>query len=77
MAIKQLNLPAWKLNTWTAVCDYCGTQLKKLGVDPGDASENARKEGFTTVSVKVELPMKWICLSCKNKNTAGKGASNA
>ncbi len=77
MAIRQINAPAWKTHTWTCQCDYCGSQLKKLGLDAGDASENARKEGFTTVSVRVESPMKWMCLSCKTKNTAGKGVHNA
>lgn len=77
MSIMQLNLPAWKVNTWICKCDYCGAQVKKLGLEAGDAAENARKEGFTTVSVRVESPMKWMCLTCKNKRTAGKGASNA
>lgn len=77
MAIRQFPAPAWKTHTWTCSCDYCGAQIKKPGIDAGDASENARKEGFTTVSVRVELPMKWICFSCKSKNTAGKGVRNA
>jgi hypothetical protein len=75
MAIKQLTLPAWKTLTWTAVCDFCSAQSKKLGADAGDASENARKEGFSTVSVRTDLPMKWICGACNNKKTVGKRSS--
>lgn len=75
MSIKQLNLPAWKLSTWAVICDFCFSQSKKLGVDAGEASENARKEGFSTVSVQVDLPMKWICRECSSKKTVGKRSS--
>lgn len=75
MSIYQINAPSWKTLTWSCKCDYCGVQIKKLGEEAGDAAENARKEGFTTVSVRVEAPMKWMCLTCSNKKTAGKGVS--
>lgn len=73
MAIKQINAPAWKTHTWTCQCDYCESSLKKLGIDAGEASENARKEGYGTVSVRVDLPMKWACMTCQSKNTLSKG----
>jgi len=72
MGIKLTNVPAWKLNIWGAECDHCKAELKKLGVDPGEASELARKEGWTTKSVRVDLPMTWLCYACSKK-----GSSNA
>lgn len=77
MSIKQLNLPSWKTHTWTCCCDYCGSTVKKLGIDAGDASENARKEGFKTISIKVELPMKWACKNCPPIKNTMNGVKNA
>lgn len=75
MAIRQTPGPAWKIPAFITQCDYCGVQAKKTGPEPGDAAENARKEGFTTVSIRVELPMKWACSKCSVQKPNGKGAN--
>lgn len=76
MAIRQINTPIWKLECWGCICDHCGSSVKKLGKDPGEASENARKEGFTTLTIHVARPLKWLCPICKDpKNGKSNGYS--
>lgn len=77
MAIKQIQAPSWKTHTWSVFCDYCPNQIKKLGLEAGEAAENARKEGFSTVSVRVDLPMKWTCGKCAGGKPNGKGTYHA
>jgi rubredoxin len=77
MAIRQNPGPSWKLPSWSCQCDYCGVVNKKTGAEAGDASENARKEGFTAVSIRVEVPMKWACPKCGTQRLNGKGAHYA
>lgn len=63
MAIAQSNTRPY--NPWVCRCDYCGSEARYPGTDPGDASDRARKEGFAPVSVRVGMPMKWACKTCK------------
>lgn len=53
------NIPMWK-----CCCDYCGAEIEKFGEDPGQTSDNARKEGFKPVPVTLTSPMLWVCPSC-------------
>jgi hypothetical protein len=50
---------------WSVRCDYCGKDAHKQTETAGDASDNARKEGYTTVCVRAHMPMKWACPTCK------------
>jgi len=47
-------------NSWVVRCDKCGLSTLGGGMDPGDASEIARKEGFKTVPCG-SLPSEWRC----------------
>lgn len=52
-------------NSWSCICDKCGKAAVKVGKDAGDAADNARDEGFTTLAVSVAVPMLWRCQGCK------------
>lgn len=52
-------------NSWSCACDKCGKAAIKVGKDAGDAADNARDEGFTTLSVSLSMPMLWRCSNCK------------
>lgn len=50
---------------WAVECSRCKS-LGKSAVDPGDASELARKQGFTTVRMGEDgEPMSWLCKHCR------------
>lgn len=52
---------------WDCVCDTCGKKSVKPGEDPGQASDNARKENFKPVPVTLTAPMIWVCEECGKK----------
>ncbi len=59
---------------WIVDCDGCGKQAHGHGDDPGLASDNARRDHFTTVPSKsLALPSKWYCKSCRELIDAKKG----
>ncbi len=56
---------------WSLKCDYCTSYLKGSGgksiemQDPGDLADKARECGFSTRLIDRELPLNWVCPSCK------------
>jgi hypothetical protein len=54
--------------SWRCVCDNCGSLSTESGFDPGEVSENVRKEGFVTYPSRHKAgPMSWYCRSCASK----------
>jgi len=49
-----------------AQCDFCRREAERVGDDPGEAAEQARKEGFSTVKNPTPGgPRLWWCGKCK------------
>ena len=58
---------------WTCACDTCAEEAKKPGANPGDAHENAWKEGYRPIQIGwYNHPMKWLCKGCFAKLDAKK-----
>lgn len=47
-------------DAWVVKCDKCGKTSIGSGIDPGEAAEKARKEGFKTVP-RGPFPADWVC----------------
>lgn len=76
MAIQPVNnkISAGKSRTeWILYCDGCNVSTTKTSAEPGDAADQARKEGFTTRIKNVLDPAHWFCRKCvceKDQTTA-------
>jgi len=46
-------------------CDFCHTLANTVGDDAGEAANEARKRGFSTIKGAATEPMKWWCGHCK------------
>lgn len=68
MSVQLVNSSMFSREPWNVVCDTCKCASNKRGASAGDAATNAQKEGFTTVNVGMNRPMRWVCKSCKPKN---------
>jgi hypothetical protein len=53
---------------WNCKCDYCANESTKVGEDPGQAADNARKEGYKPIAIGRGMPMNWKCIRCLLKN---------
>jgi hypothetical protein len=63
---------------WSCVCDFCGGKTRRYGfLNPGDAADAARKEGWTTVPAGLGQPMRWKCRSCVERAELRKQAETA
>jgi hypothetical protein len=58
--------PGWDNAALVVECDFCRKMAKRTGVDPGEAAEAARKEGFQTIRGKFAAsPRTWWCGCCE------------
>lgn len=58
-------------DSFTCACDSCGTKTSKSDFPtPGDASDQARKEGFSTKYESMISPATWHCKGCQDKTAA-------
>jgi hypothetical protein len=53
--------------SWQCVCDMCGRETEKAGLEAGDAALVARKEGWKTYGGSARYPFKWMCRACSQK----------
>ena len=50
---------------WALTCDDCGVRTTGQGETPGDAADQARKEGFSTKpGPTLTEPLTWACSGC-------------